>query len=153
MKTNLLSLVLLLACAGCNTTPDPSPAVGVVALRLTNSAVLLGPSASASLRKTPLRMPSDGNVLWSTPAMATSTVSMGPIATGERLYLSVQYNNVNLPNYLWPSGGEYIQAELLVDGKLVASVLLNAESFNTPANYFPVDATRMHLVREVAVTL
>ena len=153
MKTNLLSLALLLAGAGCNTTPDPSPAVGVVAIRLTNNATLLGPSASASLRKMPLRMPSEGNVLWSTTALATTTVNMGPMATGERLYLSVQYDNVNHPNYLWPSSGDYIQAELLVDGKLVASVLLNAESFNTPANYSPVDATRMHLVREVALTL
>ena len=153
MKTNLLSLVLLLACAGCTTTPDPSPAAGAVAIRLTNNAALLGPSASASLRKTPLRMPSDGTVLWSTTAMATSTVKMGSMAAGERLYLSVQYDDVNLPNYLWPGSGEYIQADLLVGGKLVASVLLNAESFNTPANYFPADATRMHLVREVAVTL
>ena len=152
MKTNLLVLALSLACVSCNNTNDPAPASGVVAIRLTNNASLLGASASACLRDTPLRTPADGTALWSTRMMTTTTVTMGPLAKGKRLYLSVQYDDVNRPGYLWPAQGEYIQADLLVNGKMVNSVLLNAESFNTPANYMMADATRMNLVQEVAVT-
>jgi hypothetical protein len=151
MKTTFISLALLLACAGCDNSADPAPAAGVMALRLTNSSSLLGASASACLRDTPLRTSEAGTMLWSTPALATSTVALGPVARGKRLYLSVQYNDVNQPGYLWPSGTEHVQADLLMDGKLVGSVMLNAQSFSDPTNYFSVDATRMNLVRELEV--
>ena len=85
--------------------------------------------------------------------MATKSVTLNSLAKGARLYLGVQYNDVNSPNYLWPTRDEYIQAELLVDGKRVADVLLNANSFTISANYFPATATRTNLVQEVEVVL
>jgi hypothetical protein len=128
------------------------PASGVVAISLTNNATLMGMSASACVRDTPLRTPGTGAVLWS-KKMTCTTATMGPVARGTRLYLSIQYDDINSPGYLLPTPGEYIQADLLVDGKKVNSVFLNAESFNTSANYFFADANRMHLVQEVEVVL
>ncbi|GAA4006324.1 hypothetical protein GCM10022408_17670 [Hymenobacter fastidiosus] len=152
MKTKFLSLVLFLACAGCSGTEDPAPAAGVVAIRLTNTATWVGMPASACVRDTPLRAPGDGTVMWSAK-MTSTTATMGPVARGKRLYLSIQYDDVSRPGYLYllPARGEYIQADLLVDGKVVNSVFLNADSFNNSANYFLADATRMNLVQEVEV--
>jgi hypothetical protein len=151
MKTRHLSFVLFLACTGCS-TEDPAPASGVVAISLTNNATLAGMSASACVRDTPLRTAGPSNVMWS-KKMTCTTASMGPVARGTRLYLSIQYDDVNSPGYMLPAQGEYIQADFLVDGKKVNGVFLNAESFNTSANYFLADGARVHLVQEVEVVL
>ena len=152
MKTMLLSLALFLAFTGCSSQDDPAPAAGVVTISLTNNATLGGMAASACLRDAPLRTRETSRTLWS-KKMTCTTATMGPVAKGTRLYLSLQYDDVNSPGYLMPARGEYIQADLLVDGKRVGGVFLNADSFNTPANYFSADATRTHLVQEMEVVL
>ena len=75
------------------------------------------------------------------------------MARSTRLYLSIQFNGVMRPDYWWPAPGESIQADLLVDGKMVKRVVLNAASFNDPANYFLTDKTRTNLVQEVEVEI
>ena len=152
MKNALPSLVLLLALTGCSGQNDPAPTAGVVAINLSNSTSWLGMPASAHLCNTPMRTLGTGKVLW-TDKVANTKVVFGPVAKGTRLYLSVQFDNVMYPNYLWPAAGESIQADLLVDGKIVRSVLLDAASFNDPANYFRTDATRVDLIQEVEVKI
>ena len=152
MKNALPSLVLLLALTGCSGQNDPAPTAGVVTINLSNSASWLGMPTSAHLRDISLRTPGTCRVLW-TDKVANTKVVFGPVARGTRLYLSVQFDNVMYPNYLWPAAGESIQADLLVDGKIVRSVLLDAASFNDPANYFRTDATRVDLVQEVEVEI
>ena len=152
MKNALPSLVLLLALTGCSSQDDPAPTAGVVTINLSNNMSWLGMPASAHLRDIPLRAPGTCKVLW-TDKVANTKVVFGPVARGTRLYLSVQFDDVVCPNYLWPAAGESIQAELLVDGKIVRSVLLDAASFNDPANYFRTDATRVDLIQEVEVEI
>ena len=152
MKNTLPLLVLFLALAGCDRQNDPAPAAGVVTINLSNTSSLLGMSASACLRETSMRAPGTGKVLWADQLTNTKVV-VGPVARGTRLYLSIQYNNVLRPNCWWPAQGEAIEAELLVDGKRVKGVLLNANSFNDPANYFPADENRTNLVQEVEVVM
>ena len=152
MKNALPSLVLLLALTGCSSQDDPTPTAGVVTINLSNSTSWLGMPASAHLCNTPLRTPETGKVLWTDKVTNTKAV-FGPVAKGTRLYLRVQFDDVVRPNYLWPAAGESIRAELLVDGKMVRSVLLNAASFNDPTNYFRTDATRVDLVQEVEVEI
>lgn len=152
MKNALPSLALLLALTACSSQDDPSPAAGVVTINLANSTSWLGMPASAHLRNTSLRTPGTGSVLW-TDKVANTKVVFGPVARGTRLYLSVQFDDVARPNYWWPAAGESIQAELLVDGKVVRSVLLNAASFNDPTNYFRTDGTQVDLVQEVEVSI
>ena len=152
MKNALPSLVLLLALTGCSSQDDPTPTAGVVTINLSNSTSWLGMPASAHLCNTPLRTPGSNKVLWTDKVANTKTV-FGPVAKGTRLYLSVQFDDVVCPNYLWPAAGESIRAELLVDGKVVKSVLLDAASFNDPTNYFRTDATRVDLVQEVEVEI
>ena len=99
----------------------------------------------------PLR---DTDIATDVPATGRESEGVyGAFREGTRLYLSVQFNDVVRPNYLWPAAGESIQAELLIDGKMVRSVLLNAASFNDPANYFRTDATRVDLIQEVEVKI
>ena len=152
MKNALPSLVLLLALTGCSSQDDPTPTAGVVTINLSNSTSWLGMPASAHLCNTPLRTPGSNKVLW-TDKVANTKAVFGPVAKGTRLYLSVQFDDVVRPNYLWPAAGESIQAELLIDGKIVRSVLLNAASFNDPANYFRTDETQVDLVKEVEVEI
>lgn len=152
MKNMLLLLALPLVFTACSRTDDPTPGAGVVAIRLSNNTSWLGMPAIASVRDTPLRNPESGKVLWTSKLMSGQAL-MGPMAKGTRLYLSIQYTDVNHPNYMLPASGESIQADLLVDGKKVEGVLLDAGSFNVPANYMPVDATHTSLMREVAVDL
>ena len=152
MKNALPSLVLLLALTGCSSQDDPTPTAGVVTINLSNSTSWLGMPASAHLCNTPLRTPGTNKVLW-TDKVANTKAVFGPVAKGTRLYLSVQFNDVVRPNYLWPAAGESIQAELLIDGKIVRSVLLDAASFDDPANYFRTDETQVDLVQEVEVVI
>ena len=152
MKNTLPLLVLFLALVGCDRQNDPAPAAGVVTINLSNTSPLLSVSASACLRETPMRAPETGKVLW-TDQLTNTKVVVGPVARGTRLYLSIQYNNVLRPGYWWPAQGEAIEAELLVDGKKVKGVLLNANSFNDPANYFPAGENRTNLVQEVEVIM
>ena len=152
MKNALPSLVLLLALTGCSSQDDPTPTAGVVTINLSNSTSWLGMPASAHLCNTPLRTPGSNKVLW-TDKVANTKVVFGPVAKGTRLYLSVQFDDVVRPNYLWPAAGESIQAELLIDGKIVKSVLLDAASFDDPANYFRTDETQVDLVQEVEVEI
>ena len=152
MKNALPSLVLLLALTGCSSQDDPTPTAGVVTINLSNSTSWLGMPASAHLCNTPLRTPGTNKVLW-TDKVANTKAVFGPVVKGTRLYLSVQFNDVVRPNYLWPAAGESIQAELLIDGKMVRSVLLNAASFNDPANYFQTGETQVDLVKEVEVEI
>ena len=150
MRHLLPSFALLLALTACSRQDDPSPAAGVVTINLSNSTSWLGMAASAHLRETPLRTPGTGKVLW-TDKVANTKVVYGPVARGTRLYLSVRFEDVTRLNYWWPAAGESVQAELLVDGKVIRSVLLNAASFNDPANYFRTDGTQVDLVQEVEV--
>ena len=152
MKNALPSLVLLLALTGCSSQDDPTPTAGVVTINLSNSTSWLGMPASAHLCNTPLRTPGSNKVLW-TDKVANTKAVFGPVAKGTRLYLSVQFDDVVRPNYLWPAAGESIQAELLIDGKIVRSVLLDAASFNDPANYFRTDETQVDLVKEIEVEI
>ncbi|SFP76729.1 hypothetical protein [Hymenobacter arizonensis] len=152
MKTKLLFFAIFLALTGCSTTEDPAPSSGVVTVSLTNNATLAGMAASACVRSTPMRAGTGGSVLWS-KKMTCTTATMGPVARGTRVYLSVQYDDVNSPGYLLPTQGEYIQADLLVDGKKVSGVFLDANSFYTEANYFRTDGNRVHLMQEVEVVL
>ena len=152
MKNALPSLVLLLALTGCSSQDDPTPTAGVVTINLSNSTSWLGMPASAHLCNTPLRTPGTNKVLW-TDKVANTKAVFGPVAKGTRLYLSVQFDDVVRLDYLWPAAGESIQAELLIDGKIVKSVLLDAASFDDPANYFRTDETRVDLVKEVEVEI
>ena len=152
MKNALPSLVLLLALTGCSSQDDPTPTAGVVTINLSNSTSWLGMPASAHLCNTPLRTPGSNKVLW-TDKVANTKAVFGPVAKGTRLYLSVQFDDVVRPDYLWPAAGESIQAELLIDGKIVKSVLLDAASFDDPANYFRTDETQVDLVQEVEVVI
>lgn len=106
--------------------------------------------AAASLRETPIRPPGAGKVPW-TDKLANANAVCGPVARGTRLYLSIQSNGVMRPDHWWPAPGESIQADLLVDGKMVKRVVPNAESFNDPANHFLADETRTNLLQEVEV--
>ena len=120
-------------------------------INLLNDGLMPMP-ATASLRETPMRTPGAGKVLW-TDKLANANAVCGPVARGTRLYLSIQFNDVMRPNYWWPAPGESIQADLLVDGKMVKRVVLDAESFNDPANYFLADETQTNLVQEVEVEI
>ena len=152
MKNMLLLLAPLLVFTACSRTNDPTPGAGVVAIKLSNNTSWLGMPAIASVRNTSLRDPESGKALW-TSSLTSGQVVMGPMAKGTRLYLSIQYTDITHPNYMLPALGESIQADLLVDGKKVEGVLLDAGSFSVPANYMPVDATHTSLMQEVAVDL
>ena len=95
-----------------------------------------------------MRAPGTGKMLWADKLM-NAKVDFGPVARGTRRYLSIQYTDVVRPNYTWPTRGEFIQAELLVDGKKVKGILLDADSFGNPANYFLTDEHQTNLVQEV----
>ena len=154
MKTMLLSLALFLAVTGCSSQDDPAPAAGVVTISLTNNATLGGMPISACLRETPMRDPGTDQVLWA-GRVTNTRVAVGPVARGTRLYLSIQYDDVSRLNGWRPAKGETMamQAELLVDGKRVRSVSLNADSATDPANFFLSDGPRTRLVQEVEVVL
>ena len=99
-----------------------------------------------------MRAPGTGQMLWA-DKLTNAKIDFGPVARGTRLYLSIQHTDVVCLNYTWPTRGEFIQAELLVDGKKVKGILLNADSFGDPANYFLTDEHQTNLVQEVEVVI
>lgn len=152
MKNALACFVLFLAFTGCSRRDDPAPTSGSVTILLSDNTLLMATPTSACLRETPMRDPGSGQVLWA--GQVTNTrIAMGQMARGTRLYLSIQYNDISSPNSWWPAKGETMQAELLVDGKRVRSVSLNADSATDSANFFLPDGPRTHLVQEVEVVL
>ena len=152
MKNALVYFVLFLALTGCSRKEDPAPASGAVTIMLSNNTLLMTMPTSACLRETPMRKPGTGQVLWA-GRVTNTQVAVGQVARGTRLYLSIQYDDVSSFNYWWPTKDEAMQAELLVDGKWVRSVSLNADSATDPANFFLPDGPRTHLVQEVEVVL
>ena len=154
MKNALAYFVLFLAFTGCSRRDDPAPASGAVTLTLSNNTLLVALPTSACLRETPMRDPGTGQVLWA-GRVTNTRVAVGQVARGTRLYLSIQYDDVSRLNGWRPAKGETMamQAELLVDGKRVRSVSLNADSATDPANFFLSDGPRTRLVQEVEVVL
>ena len=154
MKNTLACFVLFLAFAGCSSQDDPAPAAGAVTITLSNNTLLMAMPTSACLRETPMRDPGTGRVLWA-GRVTNTRVAVDQVARGTRLYLSIQYDDVSRLNGWRPAKGEAMamQAELLVDGKRVRSVYLNADSATDPANFFLSNGPRTHLVQEVEVVL
>ncbi|MDJ0366498.1 hypothetical protein QMK33_15165 [Hymenobacter sp. H14-R3] len=152
MKNKLLLLTLFLVFTGCSSQNDPTPAAGVVTLNFLNNTSWLGVPTSASLHDTPLRAAGAHKVLWTGNARNSSVV-VGPVARGTRLYLSVQCDDVSAVSYWWPAKGEVMQVDLMVDGKRVTGVSLNADSPFNPATFYLTKPPQTCMVQEVEVTI
>ena len=152
MKNTLAYFVLFMAFTGCSRRDDPAPTSGAVTIMLSDNTLLMATPTSVCLRETPMRDPGSGQVLWA-GRVTNTQVAMGQMARGTRLYLSIQYDDISRLNGWWPARGETMQAELLVDGKRVRSVSLNADSATDSANFFLSNGPRTHLVQEVEVVL
>ena len=154
---NYLSLfaglgLLLAGCGGADDkTNDPTPAgPHSITLRLTQVG---SKSATAFLRNTSLRD--------NTPTMlqqynidpGTVTKPGGTFASGQTVVLAIVYDKGGLPGYVRPTAGQYLQGEVLEDGKVKATVRLDPASFDNQALYWqetpPSDGR--HLIDEVSV--
>ena len=155
----LIGAALLLGgCGDKQTDPDPVPAPqpdppsgDLVQVRVSNNLVFC-----------PLRINVSDGPVRTTPPFFTSVVDLDHavkvyrvafLGRPRHLHCSMMFYQIEHPDFIRPRGRESITAEVLVGGVVKGTVVLDANSFNDPANYWRPDPQHTHVLKEVELDI